>query len=101
MKWPRFLLEEAETQLTTNRYDTDRPRLLAMEAKHNALHAKYVSKLQKSIRDKTTNLEVVLLEWEASISKVGDVSIGGELRFRLFEEEKGVVERHRCIPCST
>ena len=69
----RLLLEEAETQLTTNRYDTDRPRLLAMEAKHNALHAKYVSKLQKSIRDKTTNLEVVLLEWEASISKVGDV----------------------------
>ena len=67
----RILLATAETELTTNRYDTDRPRLLAMEAKHNALHAIYVSKLQRSIRDKTTNLEAVLLEWEASISKLG------------------------------
>ncbi|MCZ6617856.1 MAG: OmpA family protein [Gammaproteobacteria bacterium] len=69
----RFLLDVAETELTANRYDTDRPRLLAMEAKHNALHAIYVSKLQRSIRDKTTNLEAVLLEWEASIGKLGDV----------------------------
>ena len=67
----RILLATAETELTTNRYDTDRPRLLAMEAKHNALHAIYVSKLQRSIRDKTTNLEAVLLEWEASIGKLG------------------------------
>jgi len=67
----RILLATAETELTANRYDTDRPRLLAMEAKHNALHAIYVSKLQRSIRDKTTNLEAVLLEWEASISKLG------------------------------
>lgn len=69
----RILLEAAETELTASRYDTDRPRLLAMEAKHNALHAIYVSKLQRSIRDKATNLEAVLLEWEASISKLGDL----------------------------
>ncbi|MCZ6641050.1 MAG: OmpA family protein [Gammaproteobacteria bacterium] len=69
----RILLETAETELTANRYDTDRPRLLAMEAKHNALHAIYVSKLQRSIRDKTTNLEAVLLEWEASIGRLGAV----------------------------
>ncbi len=69
----RILLDTAETELTASRYDTDRPRLLAMEAKHNALHAIYVSKLQRSIRDKATNLEAVLLEWEASISKLGDV----------------------------
>ena len=69
----RILLDTAETELTTNRYDTDRPRLLALDAKHNALHAIYVSKLERSIRDDVTNLEAVLLEWEASISKVGDV----------------------------
>ena len=69
----RILLETAETELNSNRYDTDRPRLLALDAKHNALHAIYISKLEKSIRDRTTNVEAVLLEWEASISRIGDV----------------------------
>ncbi len=68
----RILLDTAETELTANRYDTDRPRLLALEAKHNALHAIYVSKLERSIRDRVTNLEAVLLGWEKSISKLGD-----------------------------
>ncbi len=69
----RILLETAESELNSNRYDTDRPRLLALDAKHNALHAIYVSKLEKTIRDRTTNVEAVLLEWEASISRIGDV----------------------------
>ncbi|MEE8077701.1 MAG: OmpA family protein, partial [Pseudomonadales bacterium] len=37
------------------------------------LHAIYISKLEKRIRDRTTNVEAVLLEWEASISRIGDV----------------------------
>jgi OOP family OmpA-OmpF porin len=68
----RILLETAETELESKRYDTDRPRLLALEAKHNALHAIYVSKLERQIRAGSTNLEGVLLDWEASISKIGE-----------------------------
>lgn len=68
----RLLLEAAENELTANRYDTDRPRLLALDAKHNALHAIYISKLERSIRDKNTNLEEVLLSWERSIARLGD-----------------------------
>lgn len=68
----RLLLESAETELTVNRYDTDRPRLLALDAKHNALHAIYISRLERSIRDRTTNLEEVLLGWERSIARIGD-----------------------------
>ena len=68
----RLLLETAESELTSNRYDTDRPRLLALDAKHNALHAIYVAKLERSIRDRSTNLEEVLLEWETSISRIGE-----------------------------
>ena len=68
----RLLLESAENELNTNRYDTDRPRSLAADAKHNALHAIYVAKLERRIRDRETNLEAVLLEWEASISQLGD-----------------------------
>lgn len=69
----RILLETAESELNSNRYDTDRPRLLALDAKHNALHAIYISKLEKRIRDRTTSVEGVLLEWEASIARLGDV----------------------------
>lgn len=68
----RVLLSSAENELTNNRYDTDKPRSLAADAKHNALHAIYVSKLEKQIRDRFTTLEDVLLEWEASIGRLGD-----------------------------
>jgi outer membrane protein OmpA-like peptidoglycan-associated protein len=67
------LLNIAEIELNTNRYDTDRPRNLALEAKHSALHAIYVAKLERQIRDKSTSLETVLLEWEASMRRLGAV----------------------------
>ncbi|MGE0623922.1 MAG: OmpA family protein [Pseudomonadales bacterium] len=68
----RTLLDSAETELNNNRYDTDKPRSLAADAKHNALHAIYVSKLEHRIRNRETSLEDVLLEWEASIGRLGD-----------------------------
>lgn len=68
----RALLESAEAELNNNRYDTDKPRSLAADAKHNALHAIYVAKLENRIRNRETNLENVLLEWEASIARLGD-----------------------------
>lgn len=66
------LLEAAERALTENRYDTDKPRSLAADAKHNALHAIYVAKLENRIRSRELNLETVLLNWEASMSRLGD-----------------------------
>jgi OmpA-OmpF porin, OOP family len=66
------LLKEAETELNNNRYDTDRPRGLAQEAKHNALHAIYVSTLEAQIRDDDLTLEDVLLNWEASLRSIAD-----------------------------
>ncbi len=68
----RNLLETAENALTNDRYDTDRPRSLAVDAKHNALHAIHVATLDQRIRDRDTNLESVLLKWEASINQLGD-----------------------------
>jgi len=66
------LLEAAENELNDNRYDTDKPRSLAADAKHNALHAIYIAKLENRIRSRELNLETVLLGWEASISRLGD-----------------------------
>ena len=65
-------VQEAETALNNDRYDTDRPRSLAQQAKHSAKHAIYVSKLADDIDDGDTRLETILLDWEASISRLAD-----------------------------
>jgi OmpA-OmpF porin, OOP family len=68
----RTLLDEAEQALTDDRYDTDRPRNLAQLAEHNAHHAIYVSRLERSIRADETSLEQILLDWEQAIGQVAD-----------------------------
>lgn len=65
-------LDAAESELTTNRYDTDKPRSLAADAKHSALHAIYIAKIENRIRSREVNLESVLLGWEADITRLGD-----------------------------
>lgn len=67
------LLKEAESTLENNRYDTDQPRSLARQAKHDALHAIYVAGLEQAIRKKNTTLEDILLQWEASITTLADL----------------------------
>lgn len=66
------LLEAAEVALTNNRYDTDKPRSLAADARHNALHAIYVAELESRIKSRELSLETILLGWEKSISRLGD-----------------------------
>ena len=66
------LLEEAESALTANRYDTDRPRSLAQQANHDAKHAIYVAGLEAQIDDRELTLEEVLLQWEASLRTIAD-----------------------------
>lgn len=65
-------LAAAESALTENRYDTDRPRNLAQQAKHSARHAIYVAQLADQIRKGDLKLETLLLDWEASIRKVAE-----------------------------
>ena len=68
----RQLLKSAEDELNGNRYDTDRPRSLAADAKHSALHAVYVSKLEHRIRNREATLETILMSWESAIGRLGD-----------------------------
>ncbi len=58
--------------LARSRYDTDQPRNLAKQAKHQALHAQYVSRLADDIDDNDLTLEDVLLEWEAVLAPLGE-----------------------------
>jgi OOP family OmpA-OmpF porin len=65
------LLIVAETELNSNRYDTDRARSLALDAKHNALHAIYISRLERQLRARATSLEAILMGWETSLRELG------------------------------
>lgn len=80
----RALLAEAEAALNENRYDTDRPRSLAMEARYEALHALHLAKLVKMTEDKTLTREELILQGEEPLSRIGgalDVQTGFEEGF--------------------
>jgi OOP family OmpA-OmpF porin len=64
------LLAEAERELNENRYDTDRPRNLAMQANYEAKHAIYLSEIVRDVRDKDLTVEDLVLEWEDPLREI-------------------------------
>ena len=50
-----------DTIYSENRYDNDRPRSLAMEAKYEVLHAMHLAKLVKMTDDKVMTSEELIL----------------------------------------
>ncbi len=73
------LLAEAEKALNENRYDTDRPRSLAMEAKYEARHALHLAKMVKMIDEKVMTREELILEAEKPLARIAgtlDLRVG-------------------------
>ncbi len=58
------LLADAERELNENRYDTDLPRSLAMQANYEAKHAIYLSEIVLRGSDKDLTAEQLVLLWE-------------------------------------
>jgi OOP family OmpA-OmpF porin len=68
------LLAEAERELNENRYDTDRPRNLAIQANYEAKHALYLSEIVRQVRDKDLTAEQLVLNWEQPMRAVAGVA---------------------------
>ncbi len=71
------LLADAERELSENRYDTDLPRSLAMQANYEARHAIYLSEIVRQVRDRKLTAEELVLSWEKplrSISGAADIA---------------------------
>ena len=66
------LLNQAELTLNEDRYDTDKVRDLALQAKYEAQHAIYLSDVAKSVKDNTLTLESVLLRSEDPLQRIAD-----------------------------
>jgi len=68
------LLADAERELNENRYDTDLPRSLAMEANYEAKHALYLSEVVRQVRDRDLTAEQLILAWEEPLRAVAGVA---------------------------
>lgn len=64
------LLAEAEQALVDDRYDTDRPRSLASDAKYQALHAMYLAKTLRPVDDEDVSLERYALAAEKPLEEI-------------------------------
>jgi len=64
------LLAEAELRLRTDRYDTDRPRSLAREARYEAQHSMYLAERIRAVDDRRMSSEDLLLEAEQAFTQI-------------------------------
>jgi outer membrane protein OmpA-like peptidoglycan-associated protein len=69
----RASLAEAESALVEDRYDTDRPRLLAQQAKEQASHAIHLAAVIRAVDDDDRQFEAILLASEAPIVQIANV----------------------------
>ncbi len=65
------LYAEAERELTENRYDTDRPRSIAQDAKHEAQLAIYLAKNLKRVERDREQLEAYVVDWQTPVKRIG------------------------------
>jgi outer membrane protein OmpA-like peptidoglycan-associated protein len=87
------LLDEAETALNEDRYDTDRPRSLAIEAKYEALHALHLAKLVKMTEDKVMSREELILEAEKPLARVaGALDLKAEFDEGFTRPTEAIIE---------
>ncbi len=68
------LLADADRELNENRYDTDRPRSLAIQANYEAKHALYLSEIVRQVRDRDLTAEQLVLNWEQPMRAVAGVA---------------------------
>ncbi len=68
------LLQDAERELSENRYDTDLPRSLARQANYEAKHAIHLSEISRQVRDKDLSPEDLVLQWEQSLRSVANAA---------------------------
>lgn len=68
------LLAEAETELSQNRYDADRPRSLAKQANYEAKHAINLSTTVRKVKDKKISVEQLVLKWEVPLHEIASAA---------------------------
>ncbi|MFN3712976.1 MAG: OmpA family protein [Alcanivoracaceae bacterium] len=68
----KLLLQQAERELTENRYDTDYPRDLARRARNEAQHAITISRLAIGVARKDFAVEDIITNYEKPLIAIAD-----------------------------
>lgn len=68
----KLLLEQAERELTENRYDTDYPRDLARRARNEAQHAITITRLAIGVKKKDFAVEDIITNYEKPLIAIAD-----------------------------
>lgn len=76
----RSLLDQATALLERDRYAQDEPVRLAALASYEARHASYLANQIRSVRDRTSSQEQLLLSWEEPLERLA-ARLGVEARF--------------------
>jgi len=63
----RDLLDQADTALIANRYETIEVQALADLASYEARHSIYIASLGDQVKEKTLTVEDVILDWESPV----------------------------------
>ena len=88
------LLGEAEQALIKDRYDIDKPRDLARQAKYEANHSIYLAKRIIVVKDKQVSMEDLILDYEKPITRIaGAANIVAELD-KGYEVPAQKIESH-------
>ena len=80
LKQAKDLAAQADKELTNNRYDSDYPRSLALQARYEAAHAIQLSKAIKSAKDADKTPEDLRLEAEKPLATIASAA-GMEAKF--------------------
>lgn len=67
-------LEDGQLALETERYDTDKPRMLAKNAEYEAKHAIYLVNYIEEIDDQDMEIEDLILSGESYLTQIGDIT---------------------------
>ncbi len=68
------LVQQAETLLMQDRYDTEEAHQISLEAAHTAAHALYLNQTIVRLRNERTELEDILLESEVPVKKIAEAA---------------------------
>ncbi len=66
------LVARAESDLTSDRYATEKPRAMARDAEYAATHAAYIASVAGKIKDKDLTIEELILDWEQPLIAIAE-----------------------------
>jgi len=87
------LLKSAEIALTQNRYDTDKPRDLAKQAKNEGKHAITITEIAVAVKEKSLTVEDVVKRYEKPLSAIaGEMNLVATLHNGYKETEQDILK---------